>query len=1113
MNCRKCLLPFLAAVALQPAIAPARAAPAGSTAGGPDAVRVSTGTVTIPTYCQDRKTQPPLFSSSTLTGLYPFTSYTLPFREGGPAPQDYEAIFVENEYLKLTYVPEFGGRFLALYDKLRHRQMFYVNDVIKPTQFNPRSDWPVGGIELTGPRDVHELTLHGEPFWSHTIVRHANGGVSLVLGELDPVYHVTVDLSATLAPGVAAMKIDVFCDNGNDGRVPQMFWTNAGIGATEKTRFIYPMTRTVGHVTGEVADWPIYEGVDYSWYRNNQHMLGVFGIDLYDNFGGAYQFDRDYGVFRFADRRVVQGLKMWTFGNGLDAARAQAAYTDRAGPYYEVQSGRMVWDGHYEWLGPHETDSWTEWWMPVAGIGGLTTLAPSVALNLDVKPDGAGRNASVDIALSPVRLERGARLLVTATVGGLLDVPVDLIPGIPIRKSIGGIPADGGGLRELEIRLVDRTGQVLLDYRRPDADPGRKEYSPFAQGLENPPKKTEEMSAEELVLAAEFKLKELNVPAALHFAGLALQRDAGYSRAHALLGVLYFAENKFNEASSELRQAVERDPYGDGAWYYLAMSLLKLGDKEQAERDLYYIWPDSAYYGAREYQLGRLAFNREDYTGAAEHLRGAVNANGRDLDARLLLAMAERKQGDQSSAREQLAAVIGLDPANRVARSEQFFLSGDESARAELLRLMGEQTQEALDVSIAYSSTRQWRQAADLLRMVERNNRDPWGTSPVFYYTVAYDLEQMGGSASAVEYRRKARLAANVVDRFPYRPESLAPLESAVQRDPADAEAKFNLACLLYCLGRPEKAISQWEAEVRIDPAAFKARRALGLAYGEQGKTDQAVAQLEKAVDLNPGDIDTVDDLGAIYARAGRPEEQLALLSTAWRRNPSDDDLALGVLNADLMQGRFDHAATIIGTHKFALRHRSYTLRDAYRQLQYGLGAEAFNRGEYGKALRLFQSALQPPASLGVDDFQGQSSPRLLYAVARALDGLGRKDAARLEYEESLGGIDLLVDDPDSWIGENFAMVLSLERLGRKKEAADLAGRFEAYARSQSDAKRIQWRAESLYVLALVNKHAGREAEARRLLAESLKIKPDFLWPRFELRGDVLDPLRNPATN
>jgi len=91
--------------------------------------------------------------------------------------------------------------------------------------------------------------------------------------------------------------------------------------------------------------------------------------------------------------------------------------------------------------------------------------------------------------------------------------------------------------------------------------------------------------------------------------------------------------------------------------------------------------------------------------------------------------------------------------------------------------------------------------------------------------------------------------------------------------------------------------------------------------------------------------------------------------------------------------------------------------------------------------------------------------------------------------------------------------VLSLERLGRKKEAADLAGRFEAYARSQSDAKRIQWRAESLYVLALVNKHAGREAEARRLLAESLKIKPDFLWPRFELRGDVLDPLRNPATN
>ena len=38
-------------------------------------------------------------------------------------------------------------------------------------------------------------------------------------------------------------------------------------------------------------------------------------------YGGSYEFDHDYGVFRFADRRDVQGMKMWTFGFGPGSKR------------------------------------------------------------------------------------------------------------------------------------------------------------------------------------------------------------------------------------------------------------------------------------------------------------------------------------------------------------------------------------------------------------------------------------------------------------------------------------------------------------------------------------------------------------------------------------------------------------------------------------------------------------------------------------------------------------------------------------------------------------------------------------------------------------------------
>ena len=166
-----------------------------------------------------------------------------------------------------------------------------------------------------------------------------------------------VNLTATLHPGIAALQISVFCYNTQGGRMPQMLWINTAISATPQTRFIYPMTRTVGHTTAEIADWPLYNGIDYSLDRNNKHMLGVFGIDIYDNFQGAYQFDRDYGVFRFADRRIVQGMKLWTFGYGEGSKNLEHGYTDNAGPYVELQSGRYVWDGHYEWVAPHKVES------------------------------------------------------------------------------------------------------------------------------------------------------------------------------------------------------------------------------------------------------------------------------------------------------------------------------------------------------------------------------------------------------------------------------------------------------------------------------------------------------------------------------------------------------------------------------------------------------------------------------------------------------------------------------------------------------------------------------------------------------------------------------------
>jgi tetratricopeptide (TPR) repeat protein len=1057
-------------------------------------VRAYEGVISIPTYEHSgRETEPPLFANSALAGMYPFTTFLMPYKNG-PAEKQYKAIFLENEYLKITYIGEFGGRIYSVFDKLRNREMLYRNDVVKPAPYNPRNSWPQSGMELTGPHDLHTLTLYSEPYWANKIVRQEDGSVSLALGEVDPVYGMNVSLTATLHPGIAALQISISCYNGRDTRQPQMFWINTAISATPKTRFIYPMSRTVGHTTADVADWPIYNGIDYSLDRNNTHMLGVFGIDIYDNFQGAYQFDRDYGIFRFADRRIVQGMKLWTFGYGDGAKRFEEGYTDKAGPYVELQSGRHVWDGHYEWVAPHTIESWSEWWIPVSKTGGLTTLTRDVALKLDVNAD-----RSLKIVLAPTRIVKAARLLVTAEGGKLLDLRMDLDPAKPFIADVKQIHEN------LTVTVTDADGSVLLEYKRPDKDPGRQEYTPFTRPLEEHHKTADQMSAEELMLAAEYRLKELDEAGARVLLMQALKMDAGYSRAHILLAMTDFEDGHYEEAIKACNLAIQRDPYADTAYYYLALSQFALQRDSEAERNLYFIWPDSAYYGKREYQLGLLSLRRAEREAASAHFQKAVTANGQDLQSRLALALLLRQSDKPDEAERQLRAVEALDPTNRVVSAERWLANPKAANQDELLRLLGGQTQEAMQTVLFYRRLQQWDAAVKILKLTDQFSHDPWGTTPEFYYTLAYCQRQTGNAAAADAWLKSARAASGHVDRFPYRAESEAPLAEAVRLNPDDTTARFELGCLLYFRGKPQEAIRQWQAVIQLTPGDFSARRALGLAYSEQGApVEKAAAELEAAIRIRPSHIATFDDLSSLYARAGRFDDQLTLLTQAQQKSPANDDLAQAILTTDLNLSRYQDAEKLIQNHSFSTHHRSYALRDTYRILRYGEGGEAFKHGDMAHALSLFQSALHPPASMAVDTFAGQSSPRLDYYIGRAQEAMGNTADAHKSYQQALTGMEQLSGDRDSWNSENFFMVLALDRLGRRDEALRLEQHFTKFAETEKDSLNPNHRAEAQFLLGLISKHHGETQAAQTLLNGALQARPDLLAARLELRGDTI---------
>ncbi|MGI4852492.1 MAG: tetratricopeptide repeat protein, partial [Janthinobacterium lividum] len=766
--------------------------------------------------------------------------------------------------------------------------------------------------------------------------------------------------------------------------------------------------------------------------------------------------------------------------------------------YYEAQSGRHVWDGHYEWVAPHQVERWSEWWIPVAGTKGLSTLTDSVALNLRTEAH------ALQLDLSPVRAVPGAKLTVTASTGVLSQETLTLAPAVTVHRTVR-TRQDAATLHDVQVVVTDANGAALLHYRRPDAAQQPSEYTAFTRELEKPAKLPEQMSAEELVLAAEFRLKELDDAGALDLLNQSLKEDAGYSAANTLKGIVLYKQGKLPEAEVALQAAVDRNPYEDRAWYYLAVTQMGRGNRAAAERNLYYIWPDSAYFGNREYQLGRINLMRGTMDAAINHLQGAIHHNAEDLSAHHLLAVAYRLTKQNDLAEAECVALLRIDPTDRSAFAERYLRTGDAAAKREFKQRMGDQTQEALHAAQFYSDTERWTDAADILRLEAVPNSDPFGTSSVYFYTLADDLDHAGDHSGAKAARESAKQTAAVVDRFPYLPSSEAPLRASLVADPNDALARYDLGCLLYSLNRKDEAVAQWQAAQALQPNDFKVERVLGLAAAETGHTDVAVEHLQHAVQLDPAHMGTVNDLVTQYARAGRFDDELQLLNASIARADDKDDLLMRLLQVDLVQARYSDAEGIITGHTFAPRHRDTQLRDLYRALKYAEAGKAFATKRYAEAYAALQAVASPPASLGVDDFQFQATSRLAFQMGVVLDAMGRHEEAQREYAESVKRADLTAGDRATYNSDNILLLFALDRLGRKGESDALAEKFKAFAETQLPLKRAHRQAEGHYMLALLALRSGDQAGAKQQMEAALHAEPDFLQPRFDLRKDSID--------
>lgn len=292
-----------------------------------------------------------------------------------PAPQSYHAVVLESDLLKLTFLPELGGRLYQCFFKPTGQNIFYQNPVIKPSFFGPferEKNWwlAAGGMEWALPVNEHGYEW-GVP-WSYRIIEQ-NDRASIVLQDSEASDRLQTRVTVTLAAEQPAFALHLSLANPTDRPINCQFWVNAMLtlgspGTTGNTEFTLPGRQAFVHSTGDhllpgehgVLSWPNHEGRDLSWYRNWNQWLGLFLTDLTADTVAAYNHDTGLGVVRRFPPDLAPGVKLFAFGRDF----ADRSYTDDGSEYFELWGGpcRTFWPEDDIVLGPGQVMEWTEVW-------------------------------------------------------------------------------------------------------------------------------------------------------------------------------------------------------------------------------------------------------------------------------------------------------------------------------------------------------------------------------------------------------------------------------------------------------------------------------------------------------------------------------------------------------------------------------------------------------------------------------------------------------------------------------------------------------------------------------------------------------------------------------
>ena len=283
-----------------------------------------------------------------LASIFPYRSqdcYTRELENFG-----LDAVVLENDHLKASFIPSQGGKLWSLYDKDAGKELLFSNHVFRPAYLALRNAWASGGIEWNCGAYIGHHPHTCAPMFT-AIIDKENSGLGcpvLRFYTYERIRSITQQMDFYLPEGAKFLHCRMRVVNDNPEVVPIYWWSNIAVTTDEKARCVVPADASYSYIDDHLTTIPVphYEGTDVSYPVNTRISRDYF-FKTNDQ-GRHYTSHLDangYGLVETSTSRL-KGRKLFVWGQGQGGTKWQEYLcgddghgTYGNGKYCEIQCG------------------------------------------------------------------------------------------------------------------------------------------------------------------------------------------------------------------------------------------------------------------------------------------------------------------------------------------------------------------------------------------------------------------------------------------------------------------------------------------------------------------------------------------------------------------------------------------------------------------------------------------------------------------------------------------------------------------------------------------------------------------------------------------------------